>query len=59
MNYYTARTVRQAKDGEQLGLTWPLKDISELKLVTGVRPEWPTTVSRIYQVRSKHNYPFQ
>ncbi|CAB3229379.1 unnamed protein product [Arctia plantaginis] len=49
MNYYTARTVRKAKDDEQLG-PWPLKDISDLKMVTGVRPEWPKTVSRIYLV---------
>lgn len=38
-NYYTSRTVRKAREGEQIG-DWPFFGSRDLDIYLQARPEW-------------------
>ncbi|CAH2097430.1 unnamed protein product [Euphydryas editha] len=42
LNFYTSRTVRNAKPGEEIG-PWPLIGSSDIDVILGVRPQWKQT----------------
>lgn len=46
-NYYTARTVRKAKDGEKIG-HFPLEGNYDFDLMFSVRPDWKNGADWFY-----------
>ncbi|CAH2097431.1 unnamed protein product [Euphydryas editha] len=42
LNFYTSRTVRNAKPDEEIG-PWPLIGSSDIDVILGVRPQWKQT----------------